>query len=88
MAAKKVIASGNITDQAQAWLVAHDARIEDTLALSLIELPEGAVVEKGLQCWEHTISFYDADGDYEEEYAVVELDIDAYETRVYLKKGS
>jgi hypothetical protein len=86
--ASKVIASGNITDQALVWLTAHQATFENTLALSLISLPETAMVEKGTpgQSWEYTVSFYDQDGNYEDEYAVVELDIDAYETRIYLKK--
>ena len=82
----KVIASGNITPEADLFLMSHGAKVEDTLALTLISLPETAMVEKGSQSWEYTVSWYDADGNYEDEYAVVELDIDAYETRIYLKK--
>lgn len=83
----KVIAAGNVSDEAQNWLVCHGARIENNLALSLIELPEAALVDRGAYAWEYAISFYDADGNYEETWVEVELAVDAYETRLRLKKS-
>ena len=83
----KVIASGDISPEALTFFQQHGCKVEDTLGLSLVTLPETALVEKGSQSWEYTVTWYDQDGNYEEVYAVVELDIDAYETRVYTKKS-
>jgi len=37
---------------------------------------------------EYTIAFYDAEGEYEPTYSAVDRDIDAYETKIYIRKGS
>jgi len=82
----KVITSGNISEEAQAWLLSHECTIETSLGLSIILLSIEAEVERGQYDHEYTIAFYDEEGEYEPTYAVVYLEIDAYETRISLER--
>lgn len=84
----KVITSGNISGDAEAWLISHECQIELSLGLSIILLSIEAEVARGAYGWQYFINFYDAEGEYEPQYCEVELDIDAYETRVTLKKSA
>jgi hypothetical protein len=82
----KVITAGIISEEAQAWLLAHECTIEESLGLSIILLSIEAQVEPGQYNQEYTIAFYDSEGNYEPTCAVVHLEIDAYDTRVTLHK--
>ncbi len=55
----KVITSGNISEEAQAWLLSHECTIETSLGLSIILLSIEAEVERGQYDHEYTIAFYD-----------------------------
>ena len=74
--------SGDISDEAQAFLLNHGATIDDVL----IDLPETAHVERGAYQWRYTVHWRDADGNDEEQYVEIELSIDEYDTRARLRK--
>jgi hypothetical protein len=80
------LAAGDYTDEALAFLLAHGAKVESCLGLTVISLPETANVERGAHGWDYTIGWNDEEGDPEEEYIEVELYVDAYETVLRLKK--
>lgn len=84
MAKQVTIVSGDVTDEAVAWLIAHSAMIESA-GLLIITLPEKAQVHKGDRGWDYSIAFYNAEGNDEESWLEVELSIDAYETQIRLK---
>jgi hypothetical protein len=87
MASTVVIAAGHVTDEAQVFLKAHGATLEYALGLEVIQLPVTAMVEKQAHDWHHTIAFYGPDGEYEDSYCDIELDVNAYETVIVLKQG-
>lgn len=80
-----IIAAGNISEEVQAWLISHECCIESSLGLSIVLLSIEAEVARGQGNQEYTIAFYDTEGEREPTYAVVNLEIDAYETRITLK---
>jgi hypothetical protein len=80
------IVAGNVSDEARQWLEQHGAKIEG-FGLLIITLPEQAQVQKGSYGWDYAIAFYNAEGNDEESWIDIELDIDAYETRLRLKYG-
>ena len=84
---RKAIATGNASTNAQAiaWLRAHGAEIESCHAITLIILPEHALLENRAG-WLYTIEFYDPDGNREDQYVEIELNVDAYETVLTLKQ--
>ena len=84
MAHEVTIVAGNVSDEAVEWLKAHGAKVEG-VGLLTITLPAKAEVQKGRYGWDYAIAFYDAVGNDEESYLDIELDIDAYETRLRLK---
>ena len=61
------------------------AKVENSLGIVIIQLPEAALLERGSSWWENAICFYDKDGNYEDKYVFVELDVDANETVLYLR---
>lgn len=77
------LVSGNVSDKAVTWLKAHGATIEG-FGLLEITLPEKAMVNNGIGSHVYTLSFYNAEGNDEQSYVEVELDIDAYQTSVEL----
>jgi hypothetical protein len=82
MAKQVTIAVGDISDEASAFLRSHGATINGVL----IDLPETAHVERGAYQWLYTIGRRDTDGNDEEQYVEIELDIDVYGTRARLGK--
>ncbi len=84
MGKQVTIVAGNVSDEAQQWLRAHRAEIEG-IGLLTITLPETAQVHHGNRGWDYAISFYNAEGNDEGSWADIELDIDAYETRIEIK---
>ena len=85
------LAAGHITDEAQAFLLSHSAIIEGSLGLTIIQLPEDAeVCEPGYQGVrnEYAIQWTDEDGNDPEQWIEVELYLDAYETRVSLRRAA
>jgi len=88
---KAVIAAGHVTEGAEQFLRQHGATIGGTLGLTIIELPEDAeVCGPGYQAVqnEYVIQWTDEDGNDPEEWIEVELYLDAYETRVSLRRAS
>src|SRR4051794_9579851 len=84
MAKQVTLVAGDVTDEAQEWLKQHGAKIEG-FGLLTITLPTQALVHKGNRGWDYSINFYDVDGNDEESYIDVELDLDAYETALTLR---
>ncbi len=81
MAKQVTIAVGDISDEAQAFLVSHGATIDGVL----VDLPETAHVERGAYQWQYTVGWRDGSGLDEEQYIEIEIDIDVYETRARLR---
>lgn len=82
---KKVIATGSVytEDEAIKWLKEHGAKVVETeLAVTLIELPANAKLERNNNnYWEWYIEFND---DPTESYVSVALHADAYDTELKL----
>lgn len=88
MAAKKTIVAGDVGEGVEEWLLAHGAKLDHCLGLTLAELPENANVsqELGATRWHVTVSFYDADGNDEPTYLDIETsEEDAGDTSWRLK---
>lgn len=88
------IVAGHITDEAEQHLRAHGAGIERIAGLTIIDVPVGAEIGPGPYTGQHTIAWSveceDEEGKYTQdadEWIVVELALDATETRVSLKKA-
>ena len=79
-----VAAAQNIDQPAEDWLTKHGAHVEYSGELRIIELPKEAHLEHGARdlAWQYIIWFYNAEGNYEPSYVEIELDVDAYETRL------
>ena len=84
MAKQVTLVAGNVSDEATAWLKAHDATVEG-LGLLTITLPASAQVHRGSYGWDYWIGFYNAEGNDEESWAAIELNVDAYETEIAIK---
>jgi len=84
MAKQVTIVSGDVSDEAVQWLKAHGAKVEG-IDLLTITLPEKAQVQRGTRGWDYAIAFYNAEGNDEDSWIDIELDIDAYETSLSLK---
>ncbi len=83
MAANKIIVAGDIREGVEEWLIAHGARVETCLGLTLAELPKRAQVHQdiGATRWHVTVGFYDKDGNDEDTYLNCEVsEDDAQET--------
>jgi len=78
------IVSGDVSGEAVQWLKAHGARVEG-IDLLTITLREQAHVERGAHGWDYSILFYNAEGNDENSWIDIELDVDAYETSLSLK---
>lgn len=78
----KAICTGSASteDRALEWLRQHGAIIDGCQAVTVIVLPEKALVEKNGYEWRYSISFYGPDGNPEGQYVEVESYIDAYDT--------
>jgi hypothetical protein len=95
MAHNIVIAAGSITDQALQFLRSHGAIVEQSLGLSIIELPEDAHIgypgSQGIHN-EYTVAWPEMNEEegYEIEptqWLAVYIELDSYRTRVELKKA-
>ncbi len=89
MATKKVIAAGDISEEAEKFLREHGAQFNDHFSVSLIELPENALVQKDGYEWRYAIGFDEEEEDEngEQFYCEVELYVNALDTRITLKKN-
>lgn len=84
----KTIVAGNVSSEALKFLREHGARVESNLGLSMIELPEGAEVSGPRYVHnEYVVQWTDEDDNDPLEWIEVELYLDAYDTRVNLKKS-
>ncbi len=83
----KAIVTGCVSteDQAVEWLKAQGATVNGCQAVTVIVLPERAMVNEDGYHWRYTITFYGPDGNSLETYVEVELNVDAYETVLRLK---
>lgn len=74
MATKKTIVAGDIGEGVEEWLLAHGAKLDHCLGLTLAELPEYAQVyhDMGATRWHVTVSFYDRGGNDEPTYLDIE----------------
>lgn len=88
------IVAGHVTEEAEQHLRTHGARIERMAALTIIEVPAGAEVAKGYYTDQYTVAWStqgeDEEGVYTQdpdEWVVVDLALDATETRVRLEKA-
>ncbi len=82
----RIIATGGTSktaDEAIEFLKEKGAKVDSALGITVIELPDSAELEG--RGWEHTISFYDSEGNYENKYVVIELDIDVSWTILNLR---
>lgn len=81
------LAAGDVTAEARLFLEQHGARIEESLGILIITLPDTANVDRDTYVKsQYYIWWYDAEGNEEEQFLEVELYIDAYETRIRLRK--
>ena len=81
MAKQVTLVAGDVSDEAVEWLKAHGAKIEG-FGLLTITLPEQAQVQRGSRGWDYAIAFYNAEGNDEESWIDIELDVDVYDTRL------
>ena len=90
-----VIAAGQVTDQALQFLRSHDAIVEQSLGLSIIQLPDTARIGypgyQGIHN-EYTVAWPETDPEegYEIEptqWLAVYIYLDSYQTRVTLEKA-
>jgi hypothetical protein len=90
-----VFAAGEVTDQAMQFLRSHDAIVEQSLGLSIIQLPDssriGYPTYQGIHN-EYTVAWPETDPEegYEidpTQWLAVYIEFDAYRTRVELKKA-
>lgn len=91
--AQATIVAGHITDEAEQHLRAHGAGIERIAGLTIIDVPASAEIAPGPYTNQHAIAWNVEDRDEEgpytreaDEWIVVDLALDATETRVSLKK--
>jgi hypothetical protein len=85
-----IIAAGDISIEAEQFLVDHGARLLYTESfMSLIELPETAHVEKNGYEWRYAIHFGETEDDEGNfpPYCEMELYANAADTRIVLKEG-
>ena len=87
MAKQVTIAAGDIDIEALSFLHGHGAKSENSLGLTIVSLPESAHVDRDTYVkGQYYIWWYGEDGNEEEQFIEVELYIDAYETRIRLRK--
>lgn len=82
----RTIAAGKATFEAVNWLLEHGAAVDEYQGLQMIELPSDAQIDKTPINGEYTISFNDADGNLDDTYVVYDLETDAYETSLELRR--
>ena len=81
------IAAGDIDIDALSFLHGHGAKSENSLGLTIVTLPGEAHADQDTFVKsQYYIWFYGADGEEEEQFLEVQLNIDAYETRVRVRK--
>lgn len=78
----RVLVAADISPAVAQWLEVCGATIIDSGVVVAVILPESAIIERSGRFWQHTVSFFDDDGEEIEPGLVVELDIDARETRI------
>lgn len=84
----KTIVAGNVSSEALEFLRGHGARVESNLGLSIIELPKDAEVSGPRYVHnEYVVQWTDEEDNDPLEWIEVELYLDAYDTRVKLKKA-
>ncbi len=83
-----VIVAGDLAEDAETWLRIRGARIERMATLVFLELPRGAVSERGVTEGTYALTFPQecAEGMDPDEYVLVHVALDARETRVRLWK--
>lgn len=93
--AQATIVAGHVSDEAEQHLRAHGARIERISGLTIIDVPASAEIGPGPYKDQYTIAWsvqdVDEEGPYTreaDEWIVVDLNLDATETRVSLKKAA
>lgn len=82
----RIIATGGTSktaDEAIEFLKEKGAKVDSALGITVIELPDSAELEG--RNHEHTISFYDEEGNYEDKYVAIDADVDASWTILHLR---
>lgn len=84
-----ILAVGDVNPSALEWLERNGATIIDAGAVTVIALPERAIVERKVwdTWWDYRISFYDDDGAEIAPGLFYELSEDARQSRLGLRRA-
>ena len=75
--------SGN-TEEAIKWLKGHGCKVDSALGVTIVQLTEAATLGSAAYHWQYTINFPGEDGEYEDQFAIVEFDVDCSWTTLRL----